>query len=345
MRFCFPSWIGPRHAGLGNELIPWAKAFIASQELNLKLLHPAWGLNDRQYYEDFGTSRFDWVGYYALKTLLPCFAFSEADYVATGERDYDRAIVSYAKRMGLHKRRSYILLTDGMWGGYYAVRKAKPFIIRELCKARFALKNLYELEKRTAGKRLRIAVHIRRGDFAAPVNSKGYQGLWNTRVPLNWYSNVCTELRNKLGESACFVLVTDGTSEELSEFIAEFEPVTSFDQEHRACSELLFMAGADALVCSISSFSMWAAFLSGAPYFWYFPHLQESNGFLTMWGDPISVRTESDVLPRGVPVAEDGRIPTRVIEYLKCKARLNDVRTDLVQSGGVPAGSFSDVLH
>ena len=28
-------WIGRRHQGLGNELIPWAKAFIASEELGI----------------------------------------------------------------------------------------------------------------------------------------------------------------------------------------------------------------------------------------------------------------------------------------------------------------------
>src|SRR5271169_3638420 len=101
MKFCFPKWIGPRHAGLGNELLPWAKAFIASAELKLRLLHPAWGLNDRRYYEYFGTSTLDWVGYAALRMLLPCYTFSEADYLATGERDYDRAIALYSDKMGL----------------------------------------------------------------------------------------------------------------------------------------------------------------------------------------------------------------------------------------------------
>jgi len=47
MKVCFPMWIGRRHQGLGNELIPWAKAFIASQELNIKFMPPALGLNDK----------------------------------------------------------------------------------------------------------------------------------------------------------------------------------------------------------------------------------------------------------------------------------------------------------
>ena len=79
MKVCFPMWIGRRHQGLGNELIPWAKAFIAAEELQIKFLPPALGLNDRRYYEYFGTSRFDWVAGGRL-AVLPALVVSWRDW-------------------------------------------------------------------------------------------------------------------------------------------------------------------------------------------------------------------------------------------------------------------------
>src|SRR6185295_17080649 len=101
MRVPFPMWIGRRHQGLGNELIPWAKAFIASEELGIKFLPPALGLHDRRYYEYFGTSRFDCIYHAILKQILPCYGFTEDEYNATGEKDFARAIRVYADQKGL----------------------------------------------------------------------------------------------------------------------------------------------------------------------------------------------------------------------------------------------------
>ena len=50
--------------------------------------------------------------------------------------------------------------------------------------------------------------------------------------------------------------------------------------------------------------------LSGSPYFWYLPNLRELDGYLTLWqeriagiGDDLPV---NEILPRGVPLAENG---------------------------------------
>ena len=340
MRFCFPKWIGPRHAGLGNELIPWAKAFIASRELGIRLLHPAWGLNDRKYYEYFGTSRFDWTWYYLLGKLLPTYTFTEEEYNQTGEKDFDKAVRAYADKMGLWNKKAYVLYTEGMWGSWYPIRKAKTFVWRELYGTRYLMPNLYRVQKEVADKPLVVAVHIRMGDFL-PVteNKEEYQGLWNTRMPLEWYVRVCRSLKEGLGEGLNFLLLTDGKPEELREFLEEFRPITTFDHERSAISDLLAMANADALVCSISSYSMWGAFLSGEPYFWFLPNLRDTDGFMTLWGERGA---EEDGLasapyqPRGVPVGEDGKLPAYVIEYLRAKMHLGHVARDLVQSGGVP---------
>jgi len=333
-------WIGRRHQGLGNELVPWAKAFIASQELQIKFLPPALGLNDRKYYEYFGTSRFDWIYYSFLKKVLPCYVFTEAEYVATGEKDFARAIRVYADKYDLWNKRSYALLTEGLWGNWYSVRKAKHFVLSELYRSRHLAGNLYQLDRQIADKRLVVGIHIRMGDFLPVANPTDYQGLWNTRVPLAWYLNVCRQLKAALGDTVSFLLLTDGTEAELRDFVNEFQPITNFGQTHAVISDLLSLASADALVCSISSYSMWGVLLSRAPYFWYLPNLRELDGYLTLWQERIEGLGDNfpinEILPRGIPLAENGRIPEPVLDFLRLKAKLNSVSLDLVKSGGVP---------
>jgi len=333
-------WIGPRHQGLGNELIPWAKAFIASEELNIKFLPPALGLNDRRYHEYFGTSRFDWIYYAILKKILPCYVFTEAEYNATGEKDFARAVRVYADKKGLANKSSYALLTEGLWGNWYSVRKARHFVLAQLYRTRHLTHNLYHLDRQIADKRLLVGLHIRMGDFLPVANPADYQGLWNTRVPLAWYVNICRQLKTALGNSVTFMLLTDGTETELKDFVDEFNPITNFGQPYAAVSDLLALATADVLVCSISSYSMWGVLLSGAPYFWYLPNLRELDGYLTLWqeripdiGDDLKA---SEILPRGIPLAENGRIPDSVLDYLRLKIKLNSLSLDLVKSGGVP---------
>lgn len=333
-------WIGRRHQGLGNELIPWAKAFIASQELKIKFLPPALGLNDRRYYEYFGGSRFDWIYYAILKKVLPCYIFTEADYQATGEKDFAKAIHVYADKHDLWNKSSYALLTEGLWGNWYSIRKAKHFVLSQLYRTRHLTDNLYQLDRQIADKQLVVGIHIRMGDFLPVTNTTEYQGLWNTRVPLNWYLNVCRQLKAALKDSVTFMLLTDGTADELRDFVDEFSPITNFGQANSVVSDLLSLASADVLVCSISSYSMWGAFLSGVPYFWYLPNLRELDGYLTLWQERVEGIGDglpaNQILPRGVPLTEDGKIPDSVIDYLRSQAKLNSLSLDLVRSGGVP---------
>jgi Glycosyl transferase family 11 len=340
MKICFPVWIGRRHQGLGNELIPWAKAFIASQELKIKFLPPALGLNDRHYYKYFGTSRWDWIYYAILKKVLPCYVFTEEEYLATGEKDFARAIRVYADKKGLDKKRSYALLTEGLWGNFYSIREAHHFVLSQLYRTQHLTDNLYQLDKQIADKRLIVGIHIRMGDFLPVTNSTEYKGVWNTRVSLAWYLNICRQLKSALGDAVTFMLLTDGTEEELRDFIDEFHPITNFGQPYAVVSDLLALASADVLVCSISSYSMWGAVLSRAPYFWYLPNLQRLNGHLTLWQEHVAGfgdNTNAEkILPRGIPMAEDSRIPDNVIEYLRMKIKLNSLSHDLIKSGGIP---------
>lgn len=65
--------------GLGNEMLPWAKGWNASQALGARLVGPSWGLNGRKCYRNFRTSRLDVLFEAALKRL-PYYAFIERTF-------------------------------------------------------------------------------------------------------------------------------------------------------------------------------------------------------------------------------------------------------------------------
>lgn len=350
IRLCIPGVTG-RGIGLGNELYPWAKAWLAAQAIDGKALPPAFGLNPRQYWRYFGTSRLDWLSHRALLKAMPRYRFTEADYLSTGEHDFRKAVAVFAERLGWKEKRLFALEVGGMWGGFLAVREARDYVLSQLYAARGTARNLSDWRARLDPDRLTVAVHIRAGDFKAADEKIDYRGCFNRALPLAWYMAVCDQLRDHFGHRVQFQLFTDGTPEAVAPFIRRFDPVTGFHQRDSVCSDLLAMAGADLLVCSVSSFSLWGAFLSCAPYLWFAPQLQDEAGMLSLWGHEAAqrpphsptarfrARVAADPAahcPRGVPVAQDGRVPQALLDRLHSAFHCKQTATDLALYGVVP---------
>lgn len=350
IRLCVPAAAG-RGAGLGNELYPWAKAWLAAQAISGIALPPAFGLNPRQYWRYFGTSRLDWITHRALLKTLPRYRFTEQDYRSTGEQDFRKAVAVFAERLGWKQKRLFTLEVGGMWGGFLAVREARDFILARLYAARGTAENLTDWRTRLDPERLVVAVHIRAGDFKAADVNTNYRGCFNRALPLAWYVAVCDQLRQHFGDKVQFQLFTDGKPEALAPFIERFSPATGFHQRDSVCSDLLAMANADLLVCSVSSFSLWGAFLSRAPYVWFAPQLQEDLGMLSLWGHEPAQRPpagatsqfgasvaadRSSGCPRGVPVFEQGTLPGDLLDRLEVGLRCRRTATDLALYGVVP---------
>ena len=95
LRFCIPR-VRNRGHGLGNELVPWARAFLASQLLDARLVPPAFGLNRRGYWQHFGTGPDDWIYHRGMQLLLPVVEFNESDYLAHGGGNVVDALHSFA---------------------------------------------------------------------------------------------------------------------------------------------------------------------------------------------------------------------------------------------------------
>ena len=165
-----------RGAGLGNEVIPWGKAWIASQELGLKCLHPSWGLNPRRYYKDFHTSRLDFIPNEILKrmpgvTIDTTLAQSKDEYA------------DVVNALDLPSKPFVLKHASGMSGGYFGIYKAREYLFQEFAKPSHVAGDLYKVRKNLETDLLTVALHIRIGDFmerdAAPM-----PGEFNRMIPL-----------------------------------------------------------------------------------------------------------------------------------------------------------------
>jgi hypothetical protein len=350
---------GRRGAGLGNEMLPWAKGWIASQVLHAHLIGPSWGINKRRYYRNFGTTRFD-VLLEEFMLRFPHHAFTEQEYRATGEVDFGAAIVRWARSRGLADNDSYIVSVSGMWGGYPSIRNARAFLISKLLNSKDALRNALEVTSKLDREKLFVAVHMRSpqsGHSKLPP-SETARGKFNILVPGEWYLWVCEALRNHFGDRIEFRFFTDRGGPEFEEAVRRFNPGQLVQRGLTECSDLWLMTEADLRVCSISSYSLAACFLSGGPYAWYEPQLTLSQDLYSLWGDTESEKADGSLSSRsaafvsslmkgnskstpavnfpGTAMDVGDPLPDSLVTMLDHRLSYRDSRTNLIEYGCIP---------
>ena len=360
MRIVVAKRLGRRGEGLGNEMLPWAKGWIASQVLDAHLVGPSWGVNRRKYYRNFGTSRFDFL-LEDMLLRLPHHSITEDDYRATGETDFGLAVEKWARGKHLTKSGSYIVSVAGMWGGYPAIRNARSFLLAKLLSSRDALRNVFQVSAKLAPGKLFAAVHMRTGgDFSPISEGESARGKFNRRVPGVWNMWVCEALLKHFGDRIEFRFFTDQGGPDFEEAVRRFNPGQSVQEGLTECSDLLLMTMADIRICSISSYSLVASFLSGGPYLWYEPQLTLTGELYSLWGaEPrqmengslsqrsrafVSSLTVDAPAEKGLPVDFMGtamdigdELPRNLVYALENRLRSVDPRTNLLEYGCLPS--------
>ena len=338
IRICIPQ-VRNRGYGLGNELIPWARTILAAQLLDAHCLPPAFGLNRRRYWRHFGTSRLDWVRNRTLPYLLPRVEFTEADWRRHGAGDVLPALRAFAAEHRLLERSVYAFTTTGMWGGYRHIEAARMHMRALLQTSRYAGRNLVRLGARLDPALVTVGMHVRFGDFRPAQGVQDYRGLWNTALPMEWYVNVARSLQRMFATGVQFLVVSDGSADQLRPLLEAVPCITTGDMPDADCSDLLALSQADLLVCSISSYSQWAAFLSEAPYLWFAPSLQKhGDGRGSIWGGSFASENASaaDALPRGIAVGLAGELPPGLGEWVHQRRDFLRPERDLVRGGYAP---------
>jgi hypothetical protein len=352
MRLVVARRTGRRGAGLGNEMLAWGKGWIASQVLDARLVGPAWGLNQRQYSRNFRTSRLDFVAEEMLARLTP-HRFTESDYRATGLLDFGDALEVWARTRGLERCGSHIVTVEGMWGGYRAIRRARGFLLSQLMHSRDALKNSFAATRRDRNK-LFVTVHMRaeRDGFATPTEGEDVRGRFNIFVPGAWYLCVCEALRRAFGARVQFHFLTDKRDAVFEEAVRRFNPGQVQQTGLTECSDLLLMTEADLRVCSVSSYSLAACFLSDGPYLWYEPQLTLRDGAYSLWGSEREQQLEDSPTAQAMAYAatlEDAAgfqgmamrmgdpLPAGMVRMLEQRLAMKDLRTNFLDYGAIPA--------
>lgn len=329
--------------GLGNDLIPWAKAYILAQELGAKLLHPAWGNNSRKYYKYFRTFRYDYQLYRVLRRTLPRYRFTEEDYRDIGINDFSEASKVFASEYGLHRKKNYIVEVTGFWGGLSGLETAKDYVLSSLLNTAHTQRNLFAINKAIHRDKLTIGLHVRLGDFFQAGKEFVYSGVERTSIPIEWYCSVCDSIETSLGaENVQFVICSDGHRDALSRLVDRDTTIFLSEMPNSDISDLIALIKADILICSISSYSMWAAFLSKSPYIWYRPNLVKSddalvNRFIRSLGVyPLKQAAGNLVTGRGVALDLTDPLPDYLLANLRILLVNKLVRHDLVRGGSAP---------
>ncbi len=351
LRFCLARVQTQGH-GLGNELVPWARAFLASQVLNARLLPPAFGLNRREYWRHFGTAPDDWIYHRAIERLLPAVPFTEADYLEHGGDDVVVALRRFAAARSLQRRAAYVLITEGLWGGFYHVQSARDFMRATLYQSRFAAANLLRLRERIDPDRILVGMHVRLGDFKPAVPAAEHRDVPNVALPLEWFCNIADSLRRLLPDQLQFLLVSDGTPEQLRPLMQRVPCITSADLPNGDCSDALALADSDLLVCSASTYSHLAAFLSDSPYIWFAPNLYQHAEGCYSTGNPETdlrrpdsprMRALRDFVAhrdhwasRGFAVDMDGEVSAQLVQILRERHARRRWQSDLMRGGVSP---------
>ena len=314
IRFVYPFVTS---TGLGNNVIALARAHLIAESCQMTYQTPIWPPcehvkpptpNGYGYY--FPTTLADRLkielalfqrrvqGKLRIQ-LWPILLLDANDYKQIGVVDVGEACRVYLKNRGLDDpAESLVVITGkGMWGGYVGIRRARPWIIELFMSHADTRRRLTEIEQRTE-ERLRIAVHIRMRDFR-PRQSTGpiRDGERCARLPLDWYVRICRLIREIC--DCGFILVTDGSHEELSPFLKEFNPVNTIGQPYQDLLDALLMSRSDLVICSNSTYSRLGVFLNDKPYIWCADTLAKdpSGRFGYLWkdgGNPVPASDRSD---------------------------------------------------
>lgn len=343
MRLVMVDALSLRGEGLGNEVIGWAKGFLASRSLSAMLMGPAWGLNPRSYWRHFRTNRLDVIRNLLLQGV-PHLRFTEADYRACGCTDFGTAVEVWAREKGLGTRRHLMVSVGGMYGGYRSVRRAALFLRSQLLASRNALINVERVSRLLDRKKIWVAVHVRLGDFDAQAQGD-VRGRFNFRLPVAWYASACRAVREEFGSDVQFMFFSDQKTQEFVDLARQFDGIEMPPAALTECSDVILMSEADLRICSVSSYSLLACFLADGPYIWYEPQLLRQGERYRIWDDPLAIAggaCDTDGEQSGYAYSTGLRLPDTLVAQLRRRMGARDPTRNLIEYGSVTTNNEGD---
>jgi hypothetical protein len=248
--------------GLAHGILAWARCVIWCEETGARMIAPIW-LRPR-------------IGPYLRR-----------------ERDKRNYFLLFKDRRAITGiSRALLLMTSAkreagtIWPNSYAQKPGREIVVFQNALASNEAKYFHQIvgygpllrARLTEMTRLRyrptdpavphIAIHVRLGDFVKkPTTDTLSSGVHNVQLPIHWYADRLIALREALGCAIPAIIYSDGADEDLSPLTA-IASVTRAKRQH-SVTDLLAMGHGIAVISSGSGFSLWGAFLGGAPRICY----------------------------------------------------------------------------
>ncbi|MDA8358793.1 MAG: hypothetical protein M0Z95_21425 [Actinomycetota bacterium] len=345
MRWSVGKMTTTRGAGLGNEVFPWAKAYLGAIAFDARLVDPPFLLNPRRYDRELDVGGIAATIRYLAVHSLPATTIDQPLLDTLGAIDYYDAMCALRARLGT---KSGLILrhTTGMQNGYLAIRRARPFLRSRLLGTESALRHLASLPAVASGV-VTVGLHIRGGDF----DSQGQvtPGVFNATIPEAWYRDVLDSVHRELGlDRPLQVYVASNLPGERLADLLDLPGCSITLLSGSATEDLAVLASCDFIIPSISSYSLLAIFLSDAFYCWPQEHLNDTDGWLSIWGHEsssggppttesiASQGPEAVLIVRGIPVqAHTPSWPRWLPDALAARALVRASSTDLCMYGVV----------
>lgn len=242
-------------AGLGNQLLVWAKALVFAETHGLEMIHSGWSRPSRTRVTRILSGNETWLSkihpspiarriYYHLAQSWRC-------------REIVEPLPSWQP-----KAEGQAIVFDKVphWEDYFAgLREHRDLLIS-------ALPHILRPGIQAAAAALPpplIAVHVRMGDFHRLAANVDFSKAGQTRTPQSYFQAAIEGLRHYCGWEAPIHLLSDGSPQELAPLLTL--PAVTLAPQRPAIIDLLWMSRARAIVCSAgSTFGFWAGFLGHA---------------------------------------------------------------------------------
>lgn len=288
--FAFPIVGRP---GLGNMLLPWARAEVFARRNGARIIKPAWNTvrlgpylrrePQKRYYMGFFNALDHVHGLAKLACLARAARLSESD------------LATAAMATGFDQGKPCVVCFKGL-GDYFApLLDEHDFVRRRLWQmTRPALRTSGDLY----GGRF-IAMHIRRGDLTRAGLTQRQLASAELYTPTDWFVAMARALRQRSEFDAMpLVLFTDGSADEVSDVLRVDK--VRLHSSGPAIADLWTLAHASLLFATgHSTFSMWASYLGGMPTVYAPGKIQQS----VQAGRPGAIEIElaaHDALPAGL---------------------------------------------
>jgi hypothetical protein len=244
-------------AGLGNSFFNYFHAISAAEEINARVLAPAWLSFKRGPILRGDRSKRFYLGLFKPHASEVSGLLRIVDLV----RGHSTAVVSVIDPDQKGK----------LVPGRLNFAKVARFEFGRLHNRRaWVRQRLLAISRKsispTWGRGGFIGIHIRLGDFAVATRSEIETGRQaNLRIPIDWYAAVLRRLRSTYPDMPV-VVCSDGHEAELAPLLDQGARLSANSSD---LDDLLLLASASILVGANSTYSQWAAFLGDMPSVWF----------------------------------------------------------------------------